>query len=165
MSGQCYFGETFQMATPRKLSIAMYFCSMKEHHTKSKGDLGVLKASADLCSKGFLVCLPFSEHAPFDLVIYKNGHFKRVQVKSRKVDGQGVLMIGFRSSYSTSKGVQTVEVDKSEVDLYCIYCIDNDTCYYFNPISFNKSVSIRVRPPKNNQTAGVHLANDFREVP
>lgn len=30
---------------------------MKNHHTKSKGDLGVLKAQADLCAKGFLVCL------------------------------------------------------------------------------------------------------------
>ena len=165
MSGQCCFGESFKMVTPRKLPIALYFCSMREHHTKSKGDLGVLKASADLCAKGYLVCLPFSEHTPFDLVIYKNGLFKRVQVKSRKVDNQGVLMIGFRNSYSTSKGVQTIEVDKTEVDLNCIYCIDNDTCYYFNPISFNKSVSIRVKAPKNNQSARVHLAVDFREVP
>jgi len=138
---------------------------MKNHHTKTKGDLGVLKASADLCEKGFLVCMPMSEHTCFDLVIYKKKIFKRVQVKSRKIDHHGGFMIAFRNSYSTSKGVQTNEVDKSEIDLYCIYCIDNDTCYYFDPARFNKSVSFRVRTPKNNQQTNVKFAEDYREVP
>ena len=138
---------------------------MREHHTKTKGDLGVLKASADLCLKGFLVCLPFSEHSPFDLVIYKDGQFSRVQVKTRKIDQHGGFLIAFRNSYSTSKGVMTRAVDKAEIDLYCVYCIDNDTCYYFKPSAFNKSVSLRVRTPKNNQFAKVHLADDYREVP
>ena len=138
---------------------------MREHHTKTKGDLGVLKASADLCAKGYLVCMPLSEHTPFDLVVYKNGIFQRVQVKSRRIDHRGGFLIAFRNSYSTSKGVQTKNVDKSEIDLYCVYCIDNDACYYFNPHSFNKSVSFRVKTPKNNQSTGVHLADDYREVP
>ncbi len=138
---------------------------MKNHHTKTKGDLGVLKASADLCEKGYLVCMPMSEHSPFDLVIYKNGTFKRVQVKCRTIDAHGGFMIAFRSSYSTSKGVQTNQVDKSEIDVYCIYCIDNDICYYLNPDNFNRSVSLRVRTPKNNQQQNINFADDFREVP
>ena len=67
---------------------------MKQHHTKNKGDLGVLKAQADLCSKGFLVCLPLSEHSSFDLVIYQNGEFKRVQVKARSIK-RGSLSVRF----------------------------------------------------------------------
>ncbi len=58
---------------------------MKKHHTKDKGDLGVLKAQANLCEKGYLLCFPMSEHAPFDLVIYKDNLFKRVQVKTRTI--------------------------------------------------------------------------------
>ncbi len=138
---------------------------MKTHHTKTKGDLGVLKASADLCEKGFLVCMPLSEHAPFDLVVYKNGNFKRVQVKSRSIDSKGGFMIAFRNSYSTSSGVKTKQVDKQSIDIYCVYCIDTNTCYYFNPSTFNKSVSFRVRMPKNNQKQNIHFADDYREVP
>ena len=68
-----------------------YLHCMKQHHTKTKGDLGVLKAQAALCAKGYLVCFPLSEHAPFDLVIYKNGKFKRVQVKTRSIGRSGSL--------------------------------------------------------------------------
>ncbi len=45
------------------------------HHTKSKGDLGVLKAQVDLYQKGFMILFPATEHAPFDLVVYKDNHW------------------------------------------------------------------------------------------
>jgi len=56
---------------------------MRIHHTKNKGDLGVLKAQADLAEQGYMVLLPLTEHHAFDLAIYKDGVFKRVQVKYR----------------------------------------------------------------------------------
>jgi hypothetical protein len=43
------------------------------HHTKNKGDLGVLKVKVDLFQQGFLILIPETEHYPFDLVIYQNG--------------------------------------------------------------------------------------------
>jgi hypothetical protein len=43
------------------------------HHTKDKGDLGVAKAHADLVSQGYVVLFPATEHAPFDLVAYRDG--------------------------------------------------------------------------------------------
>ena len=36
------------MVIPRKFSAYSFLCRMKIHHTKNKGDLGVLKAQADL---------------------------------------------------------------------------------------------------------------------
>ena len=56
---------------------------MRIHHTKNKGDLGVLKAQLDLYEKGYLTLIPNTEHSAFDLVAYKDGTFKRVQVKYR----------------------------------------------------------------------------------
>ena len=50
---------------------------MGAHHTKDKGDLGVAKAHADLVEKGWLVLFPTTEHAPFDLVAYRDGDFRR----------------------------------------------------------------------------------------
>lgn len=46
------------------------------HHTKDKGDLGVAKAHADLTAQGFMVLMPLTEHAPFDLVAYRDGVFQ-----------------------------------------------------------------------------------------
>ncbi|WP_413362998.1 group I intron-associated PD-(D/E)XK endonuclease [Lysinibacillus sp. 3P01SB] len=74
-----------------------------DHHTKTKGDLGVLKAQVDLYTKGYMI--------------------------------------------------------------YCVYCPDTDECYYFNPKMSNKSLSLRVETPKNNQIANIKYASDYREVP
>ena len=105
---------------------------MRQHHTKSKGDLGVLKAQADLAQQGYMVLLPLTEHQQFDLVVYKDSQFKRVQVKYRSAIG-GKLHINFRSVWSDQHGIHTIPIDKTQVDLYCIYCPETDQCYYFNP--------------------------------
>ena len=65
------------------------------HHTKEKGDLGVLKAQLDLFEKGFLILNPVTEHAPFDIVAYKDREFKRIQVKYKSVDKSGSMHCAF----------------------------------------------------------------------
>ena len=135
------------------------------HHTKNKGDLGVLKAKVDLYQQGFLILVPETEHSPFDLAIYQNGVFKTVQVKYRNLTKNGVLEIPFRSSYSTSKGVKTKSVDKTLVNIYAVYCPQTDECYYFDPNHFNRSMTLRVKTSLNNQKAKIHSAADFRKVP
>ncbi|MGE7883435.1 group I intron-associated PD-(D/E)XK endonuclease [Bacillus sp. NPDC094077] len=135
------------------------------HHTKTKGDLAVFKAQVDLYEKGYMILTPQTEHSPFDLVVYKDGVFKRVQVKCRELNSRGILEVRFRSSYSTANGVITKEVNKGEIDVYCIYCPQTDLCYYFDPKSFNKSASLRVDSPKNLQEKKVNSANDYREIP
>ena len=136
---------------------------MVNHHTKNKGDLGVLKAKCDLLQKGYLILSPETEHAPFDLVVWKKGQFKTVQVKYRNASS-GKLEVNFRSCWSDKRGTHTNPVDKSLIDLYCIYCPQTDECYYFNPSDFGKSVTLRVEAPKNNQKKGVNLASDYREI-
>ena len=80
---------------------------MIRHHTKVKGDLGVLKAQVSLYEQGFLILQPVTEHAPFDLVAYKEGVFKRVQVKYKSVDKTGALKIHFRSCWTDKSGTHT----------------------------------------------------------
>lgn len=138
---------------------------MFQHHTKNKGDLGVLKVKLDLFLQGYLVLVPETEHAPFDLVIYKEGVFRTVQVKYRAVKKNGVIDVDFRSKYAFSKGVVSKPVDKSVIDLYAIYCPDTDCCYYFDPKQFSDNVSLRVSKPLNNQSLNVHFASDFNKVP
>lgn len=124
-----------------------------------------MKVKADLYEQGFLVLSPETEHAPFDIVIYQKGKFRTVQVKFRNLSKTGVLEISFRSSYSTSKGVKTKSADKTMIDLYAIYCPQTDSCYYFNPIQFNKSITLRVKASLNNQQVKTHNADLFKMVP
>jgi hypothetical protein len=135
------------------------------HHTKDKGDLGVLKAQLDLFEQGFIVMNPVTEHAPFDLVGYKSREFKRIQVKYKSVDRTGSITVHFRSCWADKSGTHMRQVDKGEIDLYCIYCPDTDECYYLDPKDYNCSVTLRVETPKNNQARNIKLAQHYRRVP
>jgi hypothetical protein len=138
---------------------------MASHHTKDKGDLGVLKAQIDLFEQGFTVCVPLTEHCPFDLAAYRDGEFRRVQVKYRSLDRSGKVDAKFSTCWADRNGTHTSPIDKDAVDLYCIYCPDTDECYYLRPHDFGSNVSLRVRMPKNGQTKGVNFAADFRRAP
>ena len=135
------------------------------HHTKEKGDLGVLKAQLDMFEQGFLILNPATEHAPFDLVAYKEHVFRRVQVKYKSVDKTGSITVHFRSCWTDKHGTHMQQVDKSEIDLYCIYCPDTDECYYLDPDDYKRSVTLRVETPRYKQHKNVRLAADFRLVP
>jgi len=135
------------------------------HHTKEKGDLGVLKAQADLHQQGYQILIPLTEHAPFDVVIYKDGKFQRVQVKYKSVDKNGKLEIQFRSCWTDKHGTHMRPTDKNSIDLFCVYCPDTDECYYINPKDYEVSVCLRVKKPKNNQSKFVKNASDYRRVP
>lgn len=138
---------------------------MAPHHTKDKGDLGVLKAQIDLFEQGFTILVPLTEHSPFDLVAYRDGEFRRVQVKYRSVDRFGKVDVKFSISWADRSGTHTAPVDKSEVDIYCVYCPDSDECYYLRPGDFGSNASLRVRAPKNGQLQRVNFAADYRRVP
>jgi len=76
---------------------------MRYHHTKNKGDLGVLHAQLDLARRGYGVLLPLTEHETFDLVAYKDHRFLRVQVKYRAAVN-GVIQIPLSSVWRTARG-------------------------------------------------------------
>ena len=138
---------------------------MSPHHTKDKGDLGVLKAQIDLFEQGFTIFVPLTEHCPFDLVAYKNGEFRRVQVKYRSLDRFGKVEVKFSTCWSDRNGTHTLPIDKTEVDIYCVYCPEADECYYLRPDDFGSNVSLRVEMPKNGQRKGVNFAADYRRAP
>lgn len=137
---------------------------MTDHHTKSKGDLGVAMAHGDLTSQGWLVLFPATEHAPFDLVAYRNGIFRRVQVKYRAARACGSVYVEFGSSWSDRTGRHALPMNKAEVDVVCVYCPDTSRCYYLSPREFGNSVTLRVRPSANAQRARIWDAERFRHL-
>lgn len=112
---------------------------MIEHHTKNKGDLGVLKAKCDLYTKGWIPCQPETEHAPFDLVVWKDGLIKTVSVKYRelKIDSKTGLLknsveIQMKSFWADKNGTHTKDINKDFVDVLCVYNPDKDVCIYLD---------------------------------
>ncbi|HEX5058311.1 MAG TPA: group I intron-associated PD-(D/E)XK endonuclease [Kofleriaceae bacterium] len=69
---------------------------MRYHHTKNKGDFGLVQAMADLTAKGWAILVPLTEHEAFDLVACREGRFLRVQVKYRAMS-RGCVTLHFRS--------------------------------------------------------------------
>jgi hypothetical protein len=137
---------------------------VRAHHTKNKGDFGLFQAQLDLVKKGYGILLPMTELEAFDLVAYKEGKFIRVQVKYRRAR-KGAIIVPFRSSWADRHGVHTVFMDKSNVDLVCVYCPDTDSCYYIDPRLFRSHVCLRIEETRNNQTKRVWFAKDFLEIP
>ena len=119
---------------------------MRVHHTKNKGDLGVLHAQLDLAKRGWTICLPQTEHAEFDLIAYKDGRFLRVQVKYRAAVN-GLVAFPLTTCWADKHGVHSVAIDKNAIDVFCVYCPNTDRCYYVEPRKVSRSVHIRISPP------------------
>lgn len=135
------------------------------HHTKTLGDLGVLKAQLDLTQKGFIVSWPLSEHAAFDLVITNRNGSRTVRVKTRSLSKSGALEVRMLSVWKNSRGVVRKQVDRAMIDIYCVYCPEIDECYYVKHPPDVSTIKLRVRSPKNGQSKRVRLARDHRQVP
>lgn len=137
---------------------------MINHHTKNKGDLGVAKAYCDLVDKGYIILFPSTEHAPFDLVAYDGNKFIRIQVKYRRAVN-GSISIRLENWWADKNGSHSNQVDKNQVDVFCVYCPDTDKCYYFKPENVNMYFTLRIAPSKNNQSKNINFAEDFVGVP
>lgn len=137
---------------------------MRVHHTKNKGDLGVLYAQVDLARRGYAVLLPLTEHAPFDLVAYKDGRFLRVQVKYRTAKN-GVITLRLATCWADRHGVHVLPVDRNSVDLFCVYCPETDRCYYVDVRTCSDFLLLRIEPPRNAQRKRIHWAKDYEDIP
>jgi hypothetical protein len=138
------------------------------HKTKDKGDLVVAKTIPHLLDYGIRCCVPLSEHLPFDLIAVMPDFttLRRVQVKYRKQDTHGSIVLTFRSNYYDSKRIYSKRIDFEEIDTYGIYCPDTDKIYYLRineiPVQ-NISVTMRIESPKNGQKTKIWYAKDFAD--
>lgn len=124
----------------------------------------MLCAQVDLARRGYAVLLPLTEHAPFDLVAYKDGRFYRVQVKYRAAK-DGFVAVQMANVWADRHGVHLVPIDRTSIDMICIYCPDTDRCYYVDPHCCLSWVRLRIAPPRNNQKKGIQWAKDYEDIP
>lgn len=136
---------------------------MRDHHTKTKGNLAVLKIKADSYEKGWLPLQPESEHEPFDLVLYRAGRFYRTQVKYSTMK-RGLISANLRASWADKHGVHCSRVDLTDIDLFAIYCPDNKQCYYIKTSQITTKTSIVLRINGDGNKLSV-FAKDFESIP
>lgn len=131
-------------------------------NTNEKGNLGLAKVIAELVEMKYSIFLPFTDTTIVDLVIGNNKmELKRVQVKYRKINKRGVIEIPFQTVVNGKK----MDIDKSKIDLYIIYCPDNKKIYYIDIMEYynSKIVNLRVDKPKQNNIK-ITYAENFEKL-
>jgi hypothetical protein len=133
---------------------------------KEKGDLAELMVAADLAKRGWGVAVPWGENSDFDLIAYRDDQLQRIQVKydgSRRdlvvVRCQSLSLTGGRVKHRKRYTAATI-------DWIATYHQPSDRCYYVPAALLGAGRSqfhLRLIPTRNNQQAGIWMAEDFRE--
>ena len=131
--------------------------------TTDKGNIGQFFIMADLIQRGFVVLSPAGNHPHYDLVIEKDGIFKRVQVRYN-TQINGVLFVKlFTVGHGGKSNFHTID----NVDIIAVYDSTDKKIYYLqrNEIGRVRTIlSLRITAPKNNMTKNIRYARDFQEL-
>lgn len=131
------------------------------HHTKFKGDVALGKIVSDLILKGYVPCIPLSNHKPYDLVVVANdGQTFKLQVKYSFLKKNGTVEVRFRTSWSNKNGIHIKHYSKNDFDYYAIYCPEKETVIYI-PNDSDCPKVVRFDKPSNNQSKLIKWANDY----
>ena len=131
------------------------------HHTKAKGDIGLCKVITDLTVKGYVPCVPLSEHQAFDIVaVTEEGSVLRLQVKYATLRKNGTIEVGYRRNWADKHGTHTQHYSASEFEYYAVYCPQKDVVLYV-PNRRGSPKTIRFDKPANNQARSVKWAKDY----
>jgi hypothetical protein len=134
------------------------------HHTKQKADVGVAKVIADLVEKGYVPCIPLSEHQAYDLVaVDTRGVAYKLQVKYSTSKKNGSVEIRFRTSWANKQGTHIKHYRSSDFDYYAVYCPDRNKVLYI-PHRTGCPKVVRFDQSANNQLLGVHWAKDYLNI-
>lgn len=131
-------------------------------NTITLGDLGESYAIMKFTSAQAVVSKPLSNNARYDLIVEINHQLYRVQVKTTSAIKDGKMEFALKTTNYNQGGWKSVGYTTEEVDLFFLYCVENNWCGLYIPDnSIPKNIAIRLLPPKNNQKIGVHLAEDY----
>jgi hypothetical protein len=130
-------------------------------HSKSVGELSEQFIIANLLKLGLVVSKLIGDNQPYDLIIDFNRRLFKVQIKTGTLENGVVKFKAVRSRINTNQHFLN-HYTAEEVDLFMIYCIELDKCY-FVPFeicpAFN--VFLRIDDTKNSQAKNIRFAKEF----
>jgi hypothetical protein len=120
---------------------------------------GELRFAAEFIKRGWNLYLPYGEDSPVDLLIQKEGTFKRVQIKATNAKN-GTVFCRLKSSNNW----QVKKYSKNEIDFFGIYDAANQQGYLIpiEEVTGMTLLTLRLEEPKNHQEKKIHYATDFR---
>ena len=134
------------------------------HHTKTKADIGLAKVISDLTIKGYVPCIPLSEHQSYDIVAVDNtGVVLKFQVKYAALKSNGTIEVRFRTSWADKNGTHVKRYQDTGFDYYAIYCPEKDVVLYV-PNSPNCPKALRFDRSGNNQQQNIKWANSYLKL-
>jgi hypothetical protein len=115
-------------------------------NTNKKGDIGLLKTMLELTEKNYFCFTPISDTTCVDLVVAnENMELRKIQTKYCSLtDGRMEICT------STVVNGKKVPVDLTKIDIWAVYCPDNNKIYYIKSKDLvgRKTMKIRVEEPK-----------------
>ena len=128
-------------------------------HSKQLGNIGELKVAANLTSQGYYVFSELGDICKSDLIALGPDYNPiKIQVKAR------TPIRGAVSLKSDKSGPEyRFTYEPKHADVYAIYVLGYDTILYVSSreLLAKSTLTIRLEPTKNNQTAKINLAEDY----
>ena len=106
--------------------------------------------------------LPVGDHLRYDLAIDDHGTILRVQCKTGRLKN-GVVRFDTCSIDSRSQKGRCVRRNyRGEIELFGVYCPDNDKCYLVpvEKVGPNEC-RLRIDPPRNGQKTHLRWGEDY----
>jgi len=132
--------------------------------TKQIGETSEARILYELKSLGYTVSTPFGDNAKYDLIFDAGSELHRVQIKTGKLQDNGVVSFKTRTAgHNNTEGTYHKEYDSDDVDLFIVFCPQNDGIYAIDiEEAPDSQMSIRTEPAGNGQTKGVNMASDYK---
>jgi PD-(D/E)XK nuclease superfamily protein len=132
-------------------------------NSKNIGDISEAVIVAEFIKLGFSVSKPFGDNQPYDIIVDAHGKLFRIQIKTGRLK-KGVILFNSISSINTR--IEKKREKKTyfgKVDLFAIYCPQNEECYIVPIEEINKSMgTLRLESCKNGQNKNIKFAIDYK---
>ena len=139
--------------------------NVQQMNTQQKGQYAQLKVEIRAAELGYIVSKPTID-TRYDLIIDDGMKLHKVQIKygngKSPNDSDGVIVVDLRK-WAGDKRTEKRSYHSDEVDAILVYIPAIDKICWIPPEIFDgrPNLYLRFLPPKNNQTKGVLMVDDF----
>ncbi len=131
-------------------------------NTVQIGDISEAKILARFIELEYAVMLPWSHGLRYDMVIEKEGIFKRIQVKTAQLVDDALIRFNASNHNTKADREKWQRQYYGEIDYFAVYCPQLDKTYWIHVDDApGDHCHLRLKPAANNQTKGVRWARDY----
>jgi hypothetical protein len=135
---------------------------------KKLGEMAELAIAADLSARGYRIAIPYGEDSDYDLIVERDGHLERVQVKYVRSEGVLAEANCYSNSLTNGKVIRKKRYTALTIDWLAVFDASTGRCFYVPASELGEgrsSISIRLAPAANNQAIGIRNADDYEGFP